>query len=146
MSGRELVIERILPATPADVFAAWSDADGLATWMCPGDLSGADVELDFRVGGRFAFDMRGGDQPYAHHGEYLVIEPPKRLVMRWVSEWMPEGERDTRVTVTFEAQGEGATRIRIHHEELPESDSYDGHAEGWASILSKLDERLRRSR
>ena len=142
MSERDLSIERVLPASPEAVFAAWSDAESLATWMCPGNVERATVESDFRVGGRFRIVMHGTEQDFHHHGEYRVIEPARRLVFTWVSEWMPEAERKTEVSVTFEAAGRDATRVRLHHYALPESESYAGHAQGWAEILTKLSGRI----
>jgi hypothetical protein len=51
---------------------------------------------------------------------------------------MPEGQRDTRVTVTLEEAGEAKTRLTLVHDELPAGDAYDGHVEGWAVILRRL--------
>ena len=32
-----IVQDRLMPASPEEVFAAWSDAEGMAAWMCPGE-------------------------------------------------------------------------------------------------------------
>ena len=134
---RSIVVERIISAPPAAVFAAWSDPESLRVWMRPGEIESAEVEVDFRVGGRFRILMRG-EREYVQHGEYLEIDPPRRLVLSWISEWAPEDERHTRVTVTFEPTGDGHTRLRLLHDELPDSDTYDGHADGWAGIADEL--------
>jgi uncharacterized protein YndB with AHSA1/START domain len=140
-----IIQERLLPAPPEAVFEAWSDPEGLATWMCPApDMERASVEVDFRVGGSFQILMHGSEQDYLQHGEYLEIEPPKRLVMTWVSEWQPEGQRRTRIEVTCEPAGVGQTRLVLTHDELPDTDSYDGHRQGWATILEKLERHLRK--
>ena len=136
--GTPLVQERVIAATPERVFAAWSDAASMGRWMCPGEMQRADVELDFRVGGAFRIAMHGEEQLYVQHGEFVEIDAPKRLVFTWHSEWMPEGERDTRVTVTFEPESRGATRLRLVHDQLPATGSYDGHQDGWGSIVGKL--------
>ena len=114
-----IVQERVLPATPEEVFAAWSDAESLSVWMCPGDVERADVEIDFRVGGRFRIVMHG-EQDYVQHGEYLEIEPPKRLSFTWVSDFVPAEESRTRVKLSFEAIGTGRTLLRLVHEALPD--------------------------
>jgi uncharacterized protein YndB with AHSA1/START domain len=142
--GPPIVQERLLPAPPDVVFAAWSDPDSLAVWMCPGEMRGATVEVDFRVGGRFRIAMHGAEQEFVQHGEYLEISPGKRLAFTWVSEWVDEPERHTRVSVSFEPGGEGETLLRLVHEELPVTETYDGHREGWASILEKLADHLAR--
>ena len=140
--GAPIVQERVLPAPPPIVFAAWSDAASLRQWMCPGEIERAEAEVDLGVGGRFRIVMHGEEQDYVQHGEYLEIDPPKRIVLTWVSDWMPEGERSTRVTVSLEPEGDLETRIRLVHDRLPCTDSYEGHTAGWASILDKLAARL----
>jgi len=136
--GTTIVQERELPATPEDVFAAFGDPESLAVWMCPGDVGSATAQVDLSVGGRFRIDMQGAEQGYAHSGEFLELDPPKRLVFTWVSEWMPPEVRSTRVSVELEPVDGGRTRIRLVHSGLPEDDTYAGHDQGWADILEKL--------
>jgi uncharacterized protein YndB with AHSA1/START domain len=139
---KEIVQERVLAAAPEIVFAAWRDPTSLAVWMCPdAAMSHASVEVDFRVGGRFRIVMHG-TRDYEHSGEYLEIEPARRLVFTWVSHFMPAAEQRTRVRVTFEPVGTDRTHLRLVHTELPDTDSYDGHRAGWATILAKLDAHL----
>jgi len=137
-----IVVERTIAAPPQDVFAAWSTAESLSAWMCPDPIQRADVEVDFRVGGRFRIVMHGAENRYGQEGEYLEIDPPKRLVFTWESDWMVAEHAHTRVNVSFEAVGEGRTRIVLLHEELVGDGSYDGHERGWADILRKLDGHL----
>lgn len=137
-----IVQERVLPAAPETVFAAFADPESLRVWMCPGEITSAQAEVDFRVGGRFRIVMRGPEGDFAQHGEYLAIDPPRRLVFTWVSEWLPEPEQRTRVEVTFEPAGPGATRVRLVHDDLPDTGAYDRHDAGWASILGRLAARL----
>jgi uncharacterized protein YndB with AHSA1/START domain len=143
MGKPPLVVDRILPAPPDVVFAHWSDPRSLALWMRPEEgMREATVDLDFRVGGKFEITMHG-DADFRQQGRYVEIEPDRKIVMEWISEWMPEGERHTRVTVTFEASGDDATRLTLIHEELPASDAYDGHEAGWAQIFECLHSELR---
>ena len=101
----------------------------------------ASVALDFRVGGAFEIVMHG-ERAYRQHGRYLEIEAPRRLVMLWISDWMPEGERETRLTVEFEAVELASTRLVLTHDRLPASDAYDGHPEGWRRILAHVESTL----
>jgi uncharacterized protein YndB with AHSA1/START domain len=143
MSARPpIVVERLVPAPPAAVFAAWRDPASLRVWMCPAaDTTHATAEVDFRVGGRFRIVMHGA-RDYAHTGEYLEIDPPRRLVFTWDSEWIAPAERRTRVTVTIEPAGARRSRVRLVHDELPDTAAYDGHPQGWTTILEKLASRL----
>ena len=143
-TGREPIVqERLIAAPPREVFDAWADAESMCVWMCPEEsMERATVELDFRVGGRFRIVMHGREQDYPHEGEYLEIDAPRRLVFTWCSHFMPEGQRDTRVTLTLEEAGEGKTRLTLVHDELPAGDAYDGHVEGWVVILRRLAAKL----
>src|SRR5512135_1810536 len=80
-----VVVERILPATPAEVFAAWVDGETLREFIGPGDASTADVEVDPRVGGHFRITMWVDGRALEHEGEYRAIDPPRRLVFTWQS-------------------------------------------------------------
>ena len=81
-----LVIRRVLPASRADVFAAWTDANSLRQWMCPPGVTHTTAELDARVGGRYRIVMHAEKKDYDHHGEYLVVDPPSKLSFTWISE------------------------------------------------------------
>ncbi len=143
MSERQFVIERVLGAPAEEVFAAWGDAASMRAWMCPSPaIHRATVEIDFRVGGCFRIVMHGEADDFVQHGVYLAIEPPKRIVMEWNSEWMPEAERRTRIRIELEPLGARRTRIVLTHEALPAGSSYDRHVDGWTEILRRLDGHL----
>jgi uncharacterized protein YndB with AHSA1/START domain len=139
MAREAIVIERVLPAPPETVFAAWGDAASLRAWMTPGTAHDASVEVDFRVGGRFRIVMHDAERDFAHHGEYLELDPPERILMTWISEWAPAGEQRTLLRVELERVGRSRTRLVLTHSELPEGPRYDGHARGWGEILEKLE-------
>ncbi|MEM7410857.1 MAG: SRPBCC domain-containing protein [Myxococcota bacterium] len=142
MTENVIRIERVLSASPKRVFDAFADAKSLSVWMCPSDeISHATVEVDFRVGGRFRIAMHGGERDYVQHGEYLAIEPGRRIELRWVSEWMPPEHAVTRLVVSFEAV-DGGTRLSLEHRDLPDGDAYQGHREGWQRILAALSQHL----
>ena len=146
MSARApIVVERLIPAPPEVVFAAWRDPVSLRVWMCPApDMTHATAKVDFRVGGRFRIVMHGA-RDYEHAGEYLEIDPPRRLVFTWESKWVsPVAEQRTRVAVTIEPAGEQQSRLRLVHDLLPDNTAYDGHPGGWTTILEKLAQHLGR--
>ena len=134
-----VTVRRHIAAPPEKVFAAWTDEKGMERWMCPAPSERADVSLDVRVGGRFRIDMHGQGQVHEHEGEYLEVDPPRRLVFTWVSK--STGGRDSRVTVDLAPAG-GGTDVVLTHEGLPSADSAQGHETGWTDILRKLEERV----
>lgn len=134
-----IVQERLIAAPAARVFHAWRDPESLGRWMCPAaDISCATVEVDFRVGGRFRIVMHGATRDYAHTGEYLEIDEPRRIVFTWISDFVPKDEARTLVTVSLEPLDEHRTRLRLVHAELPDTNTYDGHDGGWRIILARL--------
>lgn len=136
--GEELVVRRVLPVERERVFAAWLDPASLATWMRPGGMTGALVELDPRVGGRFRILMQRDEGSFEHQGEYLAIEPPSLLSFTWISkatDLLP-----TIVTIEFLERGSG-TELVLTHQRLPQA-SFESHRQGWTSIVRQLEEVL----
>ena len=130
-----VVVERILPATPTEVFAAWLDRETLREFIGPGDASTADVDVDARVGGRFRITMWVEGRALEHAGEYRVIDPPRRLVFTWQS---PATEnRLTLVTIELTPHEDG-TRLVLVHEQLPSDEAAGRHAKGWRVRVDKL--------
>ncbi|MDQ4006234.1 MAG: SRPBCC domain-containing protein, partial [Actinomycetota bacterium] len=96
-------ISRILPATPDEVFRAWTDPEQLRQWMSP--IGAAEAEVDPRVGGRLRIVMVGGGRRIEHTGEYLEVDPPRRLSFTWRSPFT--GNTSTLVTILLTDHPEG---------------------------------------
>lgn len=125
-------LERLLPAPVAEVFAAWTDPVLMARWLAP--TGHAEVEADVRVGGGFRVTMIGNDVRLEHTGEYLVIDPPRRLSFTWRSPYT--GEHASQVDVSLTARGQ-ATLLVLSHQRLPD-ETRASHEGGWAKILERL--------
>ena len=138
-----VVVERILPASPAEVYVAWTTPATLQRFMCPGRQTAPVVEADVRVGGRFRIVMRDGDRDTEHTGEYRVLEPARRLVFTWASH--ATGFEPTLVTIELTPHEDG-TRLVLIHEELENDDVRRRHRGGWTSILEKLAAQLARGK
>jgi uncharacterized protein YndB with AHSA1/START domain len=137
--GEVLVVRRVLPVERERVFAAWLDPVSLATWMRPGEATGAIVEVDPRVGGRFRILMEQAEGCGSEHqGEYLAIEPPSLLSFTWIS--AATDLRPTVVTVELHAR-DGGTELVLTHRRLP-PERVDGHRWGWTDILRLLEREL----
>ena len=129
-------IRRLIDASPAEVFEAWTDADSMSQWMRPGSTADAECELDVREGGRFRIDMILPDgERKDHEGEYRVVDPPNKLVFTWISEGTQR--RETVVTVEL-SERDGGTELVLTHEGIPTEKSAEGHEEGWTSIVETL--------
>ncbi len=142
MTSRPLRIVRVLPASPEEVFDAWTDPRSLAVWMAPGSVRRSEVEADPRVGGRFRIVMKGPDSDHEHAGEYLVVDRPRRLVFTWISK--ATAGRPTTVTVELRPRGPGETELVLTHEGLPDEAATASHRSGWGDIVQKLGAELSR--
>ena len=132
----ELTISKVIPASAKTLFEAWLDPKALARFMKPMDgMPDCDVKVDAKVGGKFLFVMKVGDQEMPHRGEYKTIQPYEKLVFTWSSEHT-SGEGT--VTLTFEERSPNETELVLHHVGLPSDDASNSHKSGWGSILDEL--------
>jgi uncharacterized protein YndB with AHSA1/START domain len=93
--------ERLLPAPPRTVFAAFERPTRLAQWWGPNGFTNSFEQFEFRPGGRWVFVMHGPNGPgYANESVFRDIRPNARIVLEHVSKpWY-------RLTVTFTARGD----------------------------------------
>lgn len=125
-------VRRLLPATPEEIFRAWTDPEQIRHWMSP--VGTAEAEVDLRVGGGFRIVMSGEGLEIEHTGEYLEIAPPDRLAFTWRSPYT--GQEPSLVTVTLLRRDEG-TELVLIHERLPQ-ETAASHGEGWGRMLERL--------
>lgn len=135
---KTLVIDRVLNASPARVFAAFTETAQLAQWYGPEGMTTEVFENDVRPGGRYALVMRGGDGEYHLSGAYEEIDPPKKLVMTW--KWKT-GEITSRVLIELIPEGE-KTHLRLTHSGFAEASDAAAHKQGWTSSMNELERYL----
>jgi uncharacterized protein YndB with AHSA1/START domain len=126
-----LEVSRTLAAPPERVWRAFTEPAALAAWFWP-ERFGPTAEVDLRTGGRFR--IAGPRVGMAVSGDYVEIEPPKRLVFTW--QWDGEAEQ-TLVTVTLVAVADG-TDLTVVHERFADDTSRDNHVQGWSDCLDRL--------
>jgi uncharacterized protein YndB with AHSA1/START domain len=74
---------REIPASPADVFAAFSDAERLARWWGPAGFTNTFEVCEFRPGGRWKFVMHGPEAGhYKNESTFAEIEPGRKVVVQ----------------------------------------------------------------
>jgi uncharacterized protein YndB with AHSA1/START domain len=118
-----------IAAPPEVVFRYFTDPARMVEWM------GIAALLDPQPGGALRVEANGRDVVV---GEYVEVEPPRRVVFTWGFEG---DERildpgSTRVEVTLEPDGDG-TLLELLHHDLPEP-ARAAHGEGWTHYLSRL--------
>ena len=135
----DLRITREFEVPRSVVYEVWTNVEHLEAWWGPKDYTTEDVEIDFRVGGRYRIRIRDkGGKVSAMHGVYSEITPPERLSFshRWEND---DGSLspDTSVTVTFEEVG-AKTRLTFAQSGLQSDKERDSHRDGWDELLTKL--------
>ncbi|RIQ18815.1 SRPBCC domain-containing protein [Jiangella rhizosphaerae] len=108
--GSELLIERVFAAPRELVWAAMTDPAHLARWIGPHGTTTEVVEFDVRPGGRWKWVNRYDGGEIAFQGEFLEVDPPKRLVRTTAPEMEPAGGPPAVETITFE-EVDGGTRV-----------------------------------
>ncbi len=137
--AREIEIRRSLPAPIAEIFRWWTDPELLRQWMSP--IGTVHAEVDLRVGGALRIVMKSADILIEHVGQFVEIEPPKRLVFTWTSQYT--GGQPSLVTVELEPEGTQVTRLRLVHAQLPDT-AAESHRGGWGAMLGRLAGKLSR--
>src|SRR5215469_8216190 len=86
-----VTLVRQIAARPSIVWDMLSTADGVAAWWGPEELPVTLAEVDARLGGAFRIRFRTSNGlEHEACGEYLVVDPPRRLVMSW--RWTANGQ------------------------------------------------------
>ena len=71
-------------------------------------------------------------------GEYVLVEPPSRVVFTWGWEGNPDlPPGSTTVEITLVPDGDG-TIVRLRHGGLPDDDWREQHVGGWRRYLDRL--------
>lgn len=137
-----LHVERILPGPPENVFAAWTTPEAIQFWFGGAGTDVDEVQVDLRVGGRYAIRFRdddGGETVVT--GKYLHVERPRRLVFSWTMRSRHLVVEENTVTVEFRDLG-GRTHVQLTHEPFLDPDVRDLHAQGWDICLTTMGQRL----
>jgi len=143
-SGPSLSIRRVFAAPRELVFAAWSEAAQQQFWLGPQGWSAPEVQLDFRVGGRYRALIRSAEGAERWmQGEYLEIVVPSRIAFSFAwdlqdGKLMPE----TLVQIDF-VERLGQTEMHFQQGPFISEESNQGHRKGWEECFERLEEYLR---
>jgi uncharacterized protein YndB with AHSA1/START domain len=95
-------------------------------------------ESDWKVGSPWRImipDGRVGDS-----GEVIEYDPPRRLVVTWRNEFVPEMKAEGHSTCTYELEQKGsAVKLTLTHEmKRTDSTMIAAVSEGWPELLASL--------
>ena len=118
-----------IAASPETIWELLVDPQQAIRWM------GTNATFDVRRGGVYSVDVIPG---HTSRGEFVVIDPPRRLVYTWggeKNENVPPGS----TTIEFELiPKSGGTLLRFAHRGLPTPQSAASHTHGWEHYLDRL--------
>ncbi|MCB9663210.1 MAG: SRPBCC domain-containing protein [Alphaproteobacteria bacterium] len=111
--ARNLTLSRELSAPRDLVWAALTTPEHLGRWWGPTGFRTETHGHDLRPGGMWHLTMHGPDgRAYPNHVVFDVVEPPERLVLRYVQESGQEAVHHV-TTITLDALAPGRTRITL---------------------------------
>jgi uncharacterized protein YndB with AHSA1/START domain len=135
----EIVATVEIAAAPERVFRALSTAEIVNWWVNPGVFDTRAWSGDLQVGGRWRATGMARGAPYVLEGEFLEIDPPRKLVHTW--HLAGAQEASSTVTYTLERIAIG-TRLTVHHAGIYSSEVNKGTTAGWDASLRKLAKEL----
>lgn len=138
--GLILEMTRRFKAPRERVFDAWSSMEAIGHWFGPEECSVVGGEIDFRVGGRYRFQLKTETLGVIEvGGEYREIERPDTIAFSW--KWSGHEELsdcEMVVVVEFAEAGENETEMRLTQTGFESRESAEHHGEGWGGSFTKL--------
>jgi uncharacterized protein YndB with AHSA1/START domain len=143
-TDRDLVLARIIDASPDKLYRAWTQPELLKQWFAPLPYTTPVAELDVRPGGATMIVMRapdGTDLP--NPGVFLEVVENERLVFTnaYTKAWEPSDKPFMTVVLTFEDLG-GRTRYTalVRHWSVADREAHErmGFHQGWSQCADQL--------
>lgn len=141
---RELVLTRIIDASPDKVYRCWTEPELLKQWFAPLPYTTPVAELDVRPGGSNYIVMKGPDgKEMPNQGVYLEVVPNRKLVVTdaYTSAWEPSHNPFMTLVLTFEEEN-GKTKYTacVKHWSFEDRAMHIkmGFHEGWGKCADQL--------
>ena len=138
----DLTLERLIDASPEEVFDAFTDPAAHREWFRDSPDSEVESSVDLRVGGEWETSFGpAGSVPYRETNVFSAVDRPSRLA--YTSTFtMPDGSSfDTDLVVTFEGRDDKTlmTIVQTGFEREAERDAHQG---GWPGFIDRLEQHL----
>lgn len=135
MKTDEIVLRIDIAAPPDRVFRALASDEICKWWVREGVFDTREWTGEVRVGGRWRATGVGRGQPYALEGEFLEVDPPRKLVHTWTR----AGSVEPPSTVSYLLEPiAGGTRLTLKHAGLPAGDPARNVGIGWETSFGAL--------
>ena len=146
----DLVLERVIDASPDRIFKAYTDPRILPQWFSPKPWSITDAVIEPCVGGRFNFTMHGPNgEVFPNSGVFLEVVPNRRLITTdaLTPDWKPSGQPFMVARIEMEPTADGKTKYKATashwNAETMKQHEQMGFHEGWGTVADQLGELLK---
>lgn len=140
-------LTQYISAPPARVYQAFIDAEAIASWMVPDDMTSRVHEFNAHEGGSFRVSLTY-DAPDAagktagntdtYHGHFVKLLPDKQVVQVMEFE-SPDPAMQGEMKATFTLiVSDGGTEVHALHENLPPGVPPEANELSWRLSLEKL--------
>jgi len=128
-----------IAASPERVFQALVSKEVCKWWVRPGVFDTREFTGDVRPGGRWRASGVGRGNPYTLEGEFLEVDPPRKLVHTWHAVGAPGAPS----TVSYLLEPiDGGTRVTLRHSGLLAREACKNTSIGWETSFERLEEIL----
>ena len=132
----------VLDAPRERVFGMLSEPAELRRWWGPHGFTTPEIELELRPGGAYRFAMQPPDGALFHlSGEFLQIDPPRRLAYTFRWEEPDPDDRETIVKLSLVAVGD-ATHVSLWQGAFATEARLALHRDGWSESFERLREQV----
>ena len=140
---------KLIKASPAAVYRAFTDPAALAVWLAPEGMSGTVHRFDARAGGGYQMSLYYPASEQTARGKtsaredrytarFVELTPPRRIVEAITFDSVdPAFAGEMIMVVTLEAE-DGGTRVSILFKDLPPGIRPEDNEAGTQSSLEKL--------
>jgi len=137
--GGRIIASVEIAAPPEQTFRALASPEVVDWWVNPGVFDTTEWTGEVKVGGWWRASGIARGKPYTLEGEFLEVDPPRRLVHTWHLVGAPGGP--SIVTYLLEPIP-GGTRLTINHSGIVSPEQGDNTTVGWRTSLGRLAEIL----
>lgn len=149
---KQVVITRTFPAGIERLWDAFTKKEDMLKWQSPIGMTTPHVEVDLRVGGKYAISMQYLDtkEIVTVRGVFKVIEKPTKLVYTW--KWDTSDMDETEVTVMFHENAKDETLVTLIHSgfslhpteyDIKNNWTSETHQAGWTTAFEKLEQLMK---
>jgi uncharacterized protein YndB with AHSA1/START domain len=133
MEKPKFVYVTYIRTTPKKLWKALTDPKFTRQYFC-----GTHQECEWKQGASWKLMIPDGR--VADSGVVLEIDPPRRLVLKWRNEFIPQmrAEGYSRMTYELEQQGEMVKLTVLHQMNKPGTSFLESVSNGWPLILASL--------